>query len=43
LHGKSNRWAYVVIQTGDSDGEEAALGRIQFVLDQTLPTFQRHG
>lgn len=43
MHGSGDRWAYVVIQTGDSDGEAAALERIQAVLDGTLPAFQRHG
>ncbi len=43
LHGTSDRWAYVVVQTGDSDGEAAALERIQTILDKTLPAFQRHG
>jgi exosortase len=41
-HGRSDRWAYVVAQTGSSDGEERALGRIQAILDGTLPVFQRH-
>jgi hypothetical protein len=43
LHGTSDRWAYVVVQTGDSDGETAALARIQTILDGTLPVFQKHG
>jgi exosortase len=43
VHGRSDRWAYVVVQTGDSDGETAALERIQTILDATLPAFQRHG
>ncbi len=42
-HGRSDRWAYVVVQTGDSDGEAAALGRIQAILDGTLPVFQKQG
>ncbi|HEY5079979.1 MAG TPA: hypothetical protein VII43_09030, partial [Opitutaceae bacterium] len=41
--GRSDRWAYVVVQTGDSDGEPAALARIQAILDGTLPVFQKHG
>jgi hypothetical protein len=43
VHGRSDRWAYVVVQTGDSDGEAAALGRIQTILDGTLPVFQKQG
>ncbi len=43
LRGRSDRWAYVVVQTGDSDGEAAALGRIQAILDGTLRVFQKHG
>jgi hypothetical protein len=42
-HGRSDRWAYVVVQTGSSDGEDAALGRIQTILDGTLPAFQKGG
>ena len=38
--GRSDRWAYVVVQTGDSDGESAALARIQAILDGTLPSVQ---
>jgi exosortase len=41
--GRSDRWAYVVVQTGDSDGEVAALRRIQTILNGTLPVFQKHG
>jgi len=43
VHGRSDRWAYVVVQTGDADGETAALDRIQTILDGTLPVFQKHG
>jgi exosortase len=39
-HGRSDRWAYVVVQTGSSDGEAAALRRIQAILDGALPAFQ---
>lgn len=39
-HGRADRWAYVLLQTGDSDGDAAALGRIQEILDATLPYFQ---
>jgi EpsI family protein len=41
-HGRSDRWAYVVVQTGSSDGDEAALGRIQAILNDALPVFQKH-
>jgi exosortase len=41
VHGRADRWAYVLIQTGDSDGEAEALNRIQVILDETLPSFQR--
>jgi hypothetical protein len=40
VHGRSDRWAYVLLQTGDSDGDAAALGRFQEILDATLPSFQ---
>lgn len=40
LHLESHRWAYVLAQTHALDGEEAALARIQAVLDGTLPGFQ---
>jgi exosortase len=42
-HGRADRWAYVLIQTGASDGEAAALSRIQTVLDGTLRVFQKPG
>ncbi|MDB6167774.1 MAG: eight transrane protein EpsH, partial [Verrucomicrobia bacterium] len=38
-HGRADRWAYVLLQTDARDGEAAALGRMQTVLDQTLPAF----
>jgi exosortase len=41
-HGRSDRWAYVVVQTGSADGEDAALKRIQDILSGTLPAFQKH-
>lgn len=41
FHGRADRWAYVLMQTGDSDGEQAALGRFQEVLDGALPIFQK--
>ena len=40
-HLQSHRWAYVLVQTGASDGDAAALARLQAVLDQTLPVFQK--
>lgn len=40
---QANRWAYVVGQTHALDGEEAALARIQQVLDGTLPAFLQVG
>lgn len=39
-HWQGSRWAYVLVQTNASDGEAAALARLQTVLDQTLPAFQ---
>ncbi|MEO6875275.1 MAG: exosortase/archaeosortase family protein [Opitutaceae bacterium] len=39
FHARADRWAYVLMQTDARDGDDAALGRMQTVLDQTLPTF----
>jgi EpsI family protein len=39
-HLQAHRWAYVVVQTLAADGEEAALARLQDVLNGTLPAFQ---
>jgi len=39
-HLEAHRWAYVLAQTLALDGEEAALRRMQSVLDGTLPAFQ---
>jgi hypothetical protein len=39
-HLEAHRWAYVLAQTTALDGEEAALARIQSVLNGTLPSFQ---
>jgi exosortase len=39
-HLQAHRWAYVVVQTLAPDGEEAALARLQSVLNGTLPAFQ---
>lgn len=41
VHARADRWAYVLVQTDATDGEAAALARVQAVLDGTLPTFQR--
>ncbi|MSU47593.1 MAG: exosortase-associated EpsI family protein [Opitutus sp.] len=38
-HARADRWAYVLMQTDASDGEAAALARMQTVLDGTLPVF----
>jgi exosortase len=38
---RSDRWSYVVAQTDVMDGEEAALARLQEVLDHALPAFQK--
>jgi exosortase len=38
---RTNRWAYVLVQTTAFDGETAALARLQTVLDQTLPAFEK--
>ncbi|HVU22998.1 MAG TPA: exosortase/archaeosortase family protein [Opitutus sp.] len=40
LHGRADRWAYVLMQTDAQDGDAAALGRMQAVLNETLPAFQ---
>ncbi len=40
-HARVDRWAYVLMQTDAVDGEAAALGRMQAVLNATLPGFQR--
>jgi exosortase len=39
VHARADRWAYVLMQTDARDGEAAALGRMQAVLNQTLPAF----
>jgi EpsI family protein len=39
--GRADRWAYVLMQTDASEGEAAALARMQAVLDGTLPVFQK--
>ena len=41
VHARADRWAYVLMQTDARDGEAAALGRMQAVLNQTLPVFAR--
>ena len=40
-HGRIDRWAYVLLQVDATDGEPAALARMQAILDGTLPAFQR--
>ena len=40
-HARGDRWAYVLMQTDASDGEAAALARMQAVLEATLPAFQK--
>jgi exosortase len=40
LRGRADRWAYVLAQTEASDGEAAALARIQSVLGAAWPTLQ---
>jgi hypothetical protein len=39
VHGRADRWAYVLMQTDAADGEAAALVRLQAVLNETLPVF----
>jgi hypothetical protein len=41
VHGRADRWAYVLMQTDAADGEAAALARMQGVLDETLAVFQK--
>ncbi len=36
LRGRADRWAYVLVQTDATDGEEAALGRMREVIAGTL-------
>ena len=40
VHGRADRWAYVLLMTGADDGEGAGLARIQSILDSTLASFQ---
>ena len=40
-HGRPDRWAYVLVQTGAAEGEAAALARMRAVLAGTLPAFQK--
>lgn len=39
-HGRADRWAYVLLQTDATDGEAAALARMQAVIDGVLPVLQ---
>lgn len=40
VHGRADRWAYVLLMTDARDGERAAIDRIQAILNSTLPSFQ---
>lgn len=40
-HGRADRWAYVLAQTGAEDGESAALARLQALLAETVPVVQK--
>lgn len=37
VHGRADRWAYLLLQTDARDGEAAARARLQAVLDGVLP------
>lgn len=39
-HGRADRWAYVLLQTDATDGQAAALARIQEVIDGTFASFE---
>jgi EpsI family protein len=39
-HGRADRWAYVLLQTDATDGEAAALARMQAVIDGVWPALQ---
>ena len=39
VHARADRWAYVLMQSGAMDGDEAALKRMQAVLERALPAF----
>ncbi len=41
FHARADRWAYVLMQTDAREGEAVALARMQTVLDQTRPAFER--
>ena len=41
VHARSDRWGYVLMQTDARDGEDAALARMQAILNATLPAFQK--
>ena len=40
-HARVDRWAYVLLQTDATDGEAAALARMEAVLREVLPVFER--
>ncbi len=42
-HARADRWAYGLVQTDASDGETAALARMQAVLEGALPSVQTIG
>jgi hypothetical protein len=39
-HGRADRWAYVLLQTDATDGEAAALARMQAVIDGVWPALR---
>ncbi len=41
VHGRADRWAYVLVKTDAADGADGALARIQEVLNSALPSFQQ--
>jgi hypothetical protein len=41
VHARADRWAYVLMQSGAMDGDEAALKRMEAVLERALPAFGR--
>jgi exosortase len=40
FRGRAARWAYILLQTGAEDGQDAGLSRIQAILNGALPSFQ---
>ncbi|MBS0661907.1 MAG: EpsI family protein [Verrucomicrobia bacterium] len=37
IHGRADRWAYILVQADAREGDAAALGRMRSVMDQVLP------